>query len=584
MSENGDVDLTRFEPVLELYQGGGRDRLLPLLHEAQRTYGYIPEPVAARIGQALGVPLADVYGVVEFYHMYTTAPQGRTVVHVCTDPTCSALGGQEVLRAACRRLGVQPGETTPDGAYTVRRATCLGLCDHGPAAWVQQREAGAEFQLARVSPGALDDLLAGRGAAHSIAAVGAPRLMTRRIGAMDPLDLDAFARMDGFAALRRALTEMTPEQVIEEIKTSGLKGRGGAAFPSGMKLQFTRSAPGTPKYVVANADESEPGTFKDRVLMEGDPFRLIEGLALSAYAIGAEHGYIFIRGEYPRAYRTLRAAIQKAEAAGYLGANILGSGFNFTVEIRQGAGAYVCGEETALFEAIEGKRGYPRIKPPFPTTNGLFDKPTAINNVETLCAMPEIVLHGGAWYLQIGEGARHGTKLFCVSGHVKQPGVVEAPFGIRLSRLIDEYCGGVDGELQAVLMGGAAGTFLTPDQFDTPLNADELKAVGASLGSGAVMVFNTAVDLRDVLERLGHFFMEESCGKCYPCQLGTMRQYEILKRIAAGGLLPGDRERLMDIGLTMSDASLCGLGMSASWAVRSALQHWPELVEVGVKG
>jgi NADH-quinone oxidoreductase subunit F len=442
---------------------------------------------------------------------------------------------------------------------------------------VQKRDTGEEVQLARVTPDTVDELLAGKGAPHQAITAGEPLILLRRVGKIDPTDLAAFEDMEGFFGLRAALGEMTPEAVIEQVKLAGIKGRGGAGFPTGLKWQFTRGAADSPKYVVANADESEPGTFKDRVLMEGDPFRLLEGMAICAYAIGAEHGYIFIRGEYPRARRVLEEAIERASAAGYLGQNILNSGFNFAVEIRQAAGAYICGEETALFEAIEGRRGYPRIKPPFPTTHGLFSRPTCINNVETLCAVPDIVYNGGEWYLQFGTGETRGTKLFCVSGHVKRPGVIEAPFGIPLRRLINDYCGGVEGELGAILMGGAAGNFMTPDQLDTPLTAEDLSAAGAALGSGAIMIFNTTIDLREVLVRLGHFFMEESCGKCYPCQLGTMRQYEILKRLAEGHPLPGDRQRLLDIGQTMSDASLCGLGQTAAWAVLSALRHWPEM-------
>jgi NADH-quinone oxidoreductase subunit F len=356
-------------------------------------------------------------------------------------------------------------------------------------------------------------------------------------------------------------------------------GRGGAAFPTGTKWEGARAAPGQPKFVVCNADESEPGTFKDRVLLEDDPHRTLEGLLIAAYAIGASRGYVYIRGEYPRAYRVMQAAVDEARAAGYLGAAGPGSGLACEVELRLGAGAYICGEETALFESIEGKRGFPRVKPPFPTTHGLFGCPTAINNVETLCNVPLILAHGAAAYRQTGTQRSPGPKLFCVSGDVARPGLYEVPFGVTLRHLLFDLAGGVVGgrRLQAVLFGGAAGAFATERDLDVALTFEDLRAAGLPLGSGVIMVFDETRDLRDVLRRLARFFAHESCGKCYPCQIGTQRQLEILERLAAGRLLPGDRERLSDVGWTMTDASLCGLGQTAASAVLSALQRWPEL-------
>ena len=319
---------------------------------------------------------------------------------------------------------------------------------------------------------------------------------------------------------------------------------------------------------MCNADESEPGTFKDRVLLEGCPHRLLEGMAIAAYAVGATQAYIFIRGEYPTATKRLEVALQEAQLAGWVGNNILGTEFSFHVEIRRGAGAYICGEETALFEAMEGKRGFPRIKPPYPTEAGLFGKPTTVNNVETLCAVPDIIEYGANWFRQHGTDQSTGTKLVSVSGHVHRPGVYEIFPGIPLRHLLDQFCGGVDGRLQAVLMGGAAGTFLVPDDLDVPLTFESLRAIGSTFGSGAIMVFNDTVDIRDVLLRLAHFFQHESCGKCFPCQLGTQRQLEILHRAP----LPGDAEQLHDIGWTMTEASLCGLGQTAASAVLSAME------------
>jgi NADH-quinone oxidoreductase subunit F len=346
---------------------------------------------------------------------------------------------------------------------------------------------------------------------------------------------------------------------------------------------MTAAAPGPTRYVVCNADESEPGTFKDRILLEGDPLFVLEGMTVAGYAAGAQQGYLYVRGEYPRAQAILGRAIEAARAAGFLGERILGTAFSFDVELRSGAGAYICGEETALFDSIEGKRGFPRLKPPFPTTHGLFGKPTAINNVETLCAAAWIVGHGADAYRSVGTRESPGSKLFCISGDVARPGVVEVPYGTPLGDLLTRS-GGVVGELQAILVGGAAGAFARPDQLDLPMSFEGLRAAGLPLGSGVVMAINTRRDLRQTLLSLAHFFAHESCGKCFPCQLGTQRQLEILARVADGQVRDGDAIALQDVGFTMTNASLCGLGMTAGSAALSALEQWPELFANGRGG
>ncbi len=573
MSTDGHIDLSLLQPVLDKYQGGSRADLLPALYDAQRIYGYLPTPVLVAIGQALHVPLADIHGVTEFYTLLYREPVGKRIIRICTDPACAAAGAEDVLVAACQRAGgIHPGQTSADGEVTVERCTCLGLCDQAPAALVD------DLALVGLSSETVDELFAATAPTSVLRVTGEPRNLTRHIGVIPPTDLEAHRAAATFEPLKKVLAEMTPEQVIDTIKAANLVGRGGAAFPVGMKWQFTRGAAGTPKYVVCNADESEPGTFKDRVLLEGDPFPILVGMAIAGYAIGSSQGFVFIRGEYPQATAIVQRAIEALYAAGLLGKKILGSDFDFDITIRRGAGAYVCGEETALFEAIEGKRGYPRVKPPFPTTHGVFGKPTVINNVETLAQVPDIVWHGGEWYRQWGTPESTGYKLFCVSGHVNQPGVVEAPLGIPLRDLIERWCGGFRGAPQAILMGGAAGAFLTPDHLDTPLTFEHLRPLGASIGSGAIMVFNHSIDLRDMLRTLAHFFAHESCGKCFPCQLGTQRQMEILDRVAEGRSQPGDVERLIDLGRTMADASICGLGQTAATAVMSAIKLWPDLV------
>ena len=565
MSKTFDLDAT-----LEAYRGRGREALLPALWDVQGARGSISPGDVQQISYILRVPEADIYGVIGFYTLFHEEATGRRIIRVCGDPTCALAGADDVLHGVCSRLGISEGETTADGEYTVEHSPCLGLCDYAPAALVSER-GQSDKSLPQVTPEAL---------------LGDwTDLYFRPAGDADSVMLDAsladapqtLSQYGDYTALRKAIRGMTPDEVIAEVEASGLIGRGGAAFPTGLKWKFTRAAPGAVKYVVCNADESEPGTFKDRVLMEHRPHLLLEGIALAAYAVGTGKAYIFIRGEYPKATAILAEAIQQAEAGGLLGHNIMGSDFSLDIEIRRGAGAYICGEETALFEAIEGKRGFPRMKPPYPTTFGLFGLPTAANNVETICAAPLIINRGADWFRSIGSEGSAGPKLVSVSGHVGRPGVYEIAPGMTLRHFLDQVCGGVIGELRAVLMGGAAGTFLLPDEIDVRLTFEDLRAAGSTFGSGAIMVLNQTADLRDLLKRLGRFFQHESCGKCFPCQLGTQRQVEILERLDAPHA--GDGERLLDVGMTMTEASLCGLGHTAGIAVMSAIEKFPQLFE-----
>ena len=571
MAQAPTDDLTDLRPILDAHGGEGRPALLPVLLDAQRAFGFLSPPVVEAIGRELRVPLAEIHGVIEFYTMLYPQPVGRTIVRVCTSPICSALGGEAVLGAASRHLKVEPGEITPDGAWTIEGVECLGLCDLAPAALV------GDTPVAHAD-GARPAAWIGAPAAAPLGKIGGtPRWLSSRCGEIDPVDVDAFVQRDGFAGLRRAVRNLTPVQVVEEIKGSGLVGRGGAAFPTGTKWEMTAAAQGELRYVVCNADESEPGTFKDRLLLEGDPLSVIEGMTVAGYAVGARRGFVYVRGEYPRAQAILQRALEAAQRAGYLGERILGTGFSFDIELRSGAGAYICGEETSLFESIEGRRGFPRLKPPFPTTHGLFGAPTVINNVETLCTAAWILAHGVEAYRSIGTEDSPGSKLFCVSGDVVDPGVYEIPFGTTLGELL-RLAGGPRGELQALLLGGAAGAFAGPDQLDLPLSFEGLRAAGLPLGSGVVAAFNRTRDLRATLLSLAHFFAHESCGKCFPCQLGTQRQLELVDRIAAGVARPDDIRTLEDVGFTMTNASLCGLGMTAGSAILSAVQRWPELM------
>ncbi len=564
------------EQVLAPFQGQGRTQLLPALHAVQEAFGYISPDAARAIARALHIPEADVYGVATFYALFATEPQGRHVVHVCHGPVCRQHGADRITDALSQAWDVRVGETRADGEWTLKTAPCLGLCEHAPVALVDGRAVALDPNASPEAIAAQVEAAAqGRTPEPTPVVGGSVRVLTAWERTDRPRDLAAYQAAGGYQALERARAGEAPEHIIAAVEASGLFGRGGAAFPTGRKWRFAAQAQGRPKYVVVNADESEPGTFKDRALLEVDPHAVLEGALLAAYAIQAERVYIYLRGEYGRAYRILRRALDEARAAGYIGPRDDGA-WRVEVELRRGAGAYVCGEETALFESIEGKRGYPRLKPPYPTTHGLFGKPTVINNVETLAAVSFIVREGPDAYRAYGTDASPGPKLFPVSGDVARPGVYEAPFGITLGELL-ELAGGPQGQVRAILLGGAAGAFVGPEDLDLPLSLEGLRDAGLSLGSAAVMVFNTDRDLEQVLLDIAAFFQEESCGKCYPCQLGTQRQLELL-RLMRERRAPADaRALLADIAATMTDASLCGLGQTAGLAIQSALQRWPTL-------
>lgn len=563
-----------------------RHRLLPILHAIQERVGWISPGAVNYAAQRLGIPPAEVHSVASFYGMFSLSPRAPVVAHVCEDIACLARGAGELCAELEKRLG------SADGA-TWLRGPCLGLCERAPAALVtaageNPRERVLAPAKAEAIVSTIRDAVEGRLAgepdkldtALSVPQAGQPQLrLLRRVGQIEPADIHEYRRLGGYEALRLAL-QLGPERVVREILESRLLGRGGAAFPTGKKseavqLQLDR---GQTHYVVCNADESEPGTFKDRIVMEGDPFAVIEGLSIIALATGARKGYIYIRGEYPLATERLRHAIHSARQHGMLGTNVFGKDFQFDIELRRGAGAYICGEETALFNSIEGYRGEPRNKPPFPTQAGLFRRPTVVNNVETLINVPEIILGGGEAYSRIGTGNSTGYRLFCLSGHVVRPGVYEVRFGATLRQMI-EMAGGVggNGRLQAVLLGGAAGAFVSPQELDTPLTFEGTRAIGATLGSGVIMLFDDSIDLKQILRRIAAFFRDETCGQCVPCRVGTMRQEEALDRLVHKIPLVSVAEEvqlLREMGQAMRDASICGLGQTASSALESALNRW----------
>ncbi len=554
-----------------------RDLLLPAFHAVQSRFGWIPPGALNYICQRLTVPPAEAHGVVTFYHLFSLTPRPTAVAHVCDDIVCRIKGGERLCHELEQAIG-------PEREGRWKRSPCLGRCESAPAALVLN--AGETPSAISLAPATITGIVAARGREkaatqgsleslrRSVPQFGSARLrLLGRIGRIEPEDLKAYRASGGYSALARAI-EGGPDGVIRQVLASKLMGRGGAAFPTGRKWDAVAKAQARPHYVVCNADESEPGTFKDRVLMEGDPFAVIEGMTIAGFATGSEQGYLYVRGEYPLAHRRMATAISAARAAGLLGKNVMNASFAFDVELRSGAGAYICGEETSLFNSIEGKRGEPRNKPPFPVQAGLFGKPTVVNNVETLVNIPLILALGGEAYSGIGTSGSSGPKLFCVSGNVARPGVYEVDFGINLGGLISLAGGVPDGKaMRAVLLGGAAGTFVGRDKMDLALTFEGTRAAGASLGSGVVLVLDDSIDLGDILLRVAAFFRDESCGQCVPCRVGTVRQEELLRRLRSNRTLGSRADEmalLRDIGQVMRDASICGLGQTASNAIESA--------------
>jgi NADH-quinone oxidoreductase subunit F len=524
-----------------------RHLLLPVLHAIQDRTGWVSRGALEYACRRLSIPPAEAYGVVSFYARFALHDRGTFALHVCDDIACKCAGADELCAALERDFGA------PGAAW--HRSPCLGLCDRAPAALVERAGADhTEMQVAPITFAEADGIMRGRAWPHPtpLTPTRSPDergKLLRRIGVVDPQSIDSYLSHGGFAALKRA-QEIGAEAVIRAVSESGLLGRGGAAFPTGRKWESVAKEAARPHYLVCNADESEPGTFKDRVLMEDDPFALIEAMAIAAFATGCVKAFLYVRAEYPVARQRVENAIAQAQAQGVI---------ELDIEVRRGAGAYICGEETALFNSIEGKRGEPRNKPPFPVQVGLFGKPTLVNNVETLVNVLDIV-----------NGDFANTRLFCVSGHVAAPGVYEVPMGTPLSELL-EQAGARN--VQAVLLGGAAGSFLTPAQLDVPLSFEGTRAIGATLGSGAVMVFDDSADMKQVLLRIARFFRDESCGQCVPCRVGTKRQEEILERMLAAPSGDGraDVMLLSDIAQAMRDASICGLGQTAANAIASGL-------------
>jgi NADH:ubiquinone oxidoreductase subunit F (NADH-binding)/NADH:ubiquinone oxidoreductase subunit E len=568
--------------------------LLPVLQEAQEILGYVPAPMQEVIAAELNLPGSDIFGTMSFYSMFTWKPKGKYVVRMCQSPPCHINGAENLLQALQEELGVTVGETTPDGLFTLELSACLGACEVAPAMQINAlvfgnltrdkiRQVLADHRAGKV-PNYRKVPYSTRDFRQFKQGPQEPVLLDN-VGLVDPMDLQTSLDRGAYQALKKALTTMTPAEVIAEVMASGLRGRGGAGFPTGLKWSFTQPLTANPKYVVCNADEGEPGTIKDRYLMEGDPHKILEGMAIAGYAVGASRGYLYCRGEYFLSQCHLEKAINQATGRGYLGDGLCGTDFSFNVEVRSGFGCYICGEETALIESIEGKRGYPRLKPPFPGVAGLWGCPTIVNNVETLASVPAIINRGGAWYQSLGTADTSGTKIYQIIGQVQTPQIVEAPVGMTLRELIDTYGGGLrpGRSFKMCQTGGASGGLLTAENLDVPMDYGSLAKAGGALGSGTMLVMDDSTCGLDFLRSVAGFFAHESCGQCTPCREGTLRLLQTITRISQGGGKPEDLTFLEQLTATLMDASFCPLGQSAVVPLLSALKHFRPEIEAHIR-
>lgn len=532
--------------------------LLPLLHAFHDRDGYLSEEALRLIAKSLRTPLADLYGTVTFYHHFAREPGGLHAPRVCTGPVCCLQGGPELLAA----LKEQGATAMP----------CAGRCDEpipvlaGHRYLVGQPDGTLVERptpLPAPNPGGIEECV--------FADIRKPGRAT----------LAGYQATGGYAGLTRAVTQMTPAEVVEHIRLSKLAGRGGAGFPTGFKWKAVAEASGAPKSIVCNADEGEPGCFKDRAILDHDPFAVIEGMTIAAYATGATRGFLYLRYEYPHTLQTLEAALTSAQEAGLLGSNILGKGFQFDLYIRRGAGAYICGEEGSLLNSLEGKHPFPRNRPPYPVTHGFENLPTAVNNVETLASVPPIMRHEPEWYHSLGLGEHAGTKLISLSGDIQRPGNYEVPFGLSLKTLLYDWAGGPrpGRNFQAVTMAGLSGGFLAGEALETAtIDEPSIRSKGSMLGAAGMIVFDDSRDMVAMAHNAMGFFAHESCGKCFPCRIGTQR---LTERLNGGG--PDDLQvwlaEVNDISQTMKAVSACGLGVAAPLVVESLVRHFPAQVE-----
>jgi NADH-quinone oxidoreductase subunit F len=582
---------TRFETLQNRYPVK-RSALIPMMMYAQDEFGFVSDQMIAEIARRLDLRTVQVEETLAYYSMLRRKPMGKHHVQICTNVACMLRGGAELLEAAKKRLEIGHKETTADGVFSLEEVECIGACTGAPALQVNYDffENVTALKFDRL----IEDLDAGRKTTPEPVTAGAlhPRdktetpVISRRWGIKDSHKIDVYLQHDGYKALEKALREMNPGSIIDEVKKSNLRGRGGAGFPTGLKWSFVPKDSPKPKYVICNADESEPGTCKDRPLMEMDPHQMIEGIAIAGRAIGAKMGFIYIRGEYRYVLDIVQTALDEAYSRNYLGKNILGTGFDFDLVVHTGAGAYECGEESALMESLEGKRGYPRIKPPFPAVVGLYGCPTIINNVETLSTVPAILLEGGETYASRGTPKNGGTRMLCVAGHINKPGIYEVPLGMNMKKFIYEVAGGIPGgkKLKAVIPGGSSCPLMKADEIDIPMDYDSVAKAGSMLGSGGMVVMDEDTCMVDMARRIMHFYAHESCGWCIPCREGTSWLRKMLERFHAGYGRPEDIDLIGDLAKNMLGRTFCPLGDAAALPTISIVAKWRNEFEEHLNG
>jgi NADH-quinone oxidoreductase subunit F len=559
-----------------------RSALIPMMVYAQDQFGSLSDEVLSDIAERLDLNMTQVTETLAYYSMLRRKPAGKFHIQVCTNISCMLRGGQELYEHVQKRLGIGNKQVSQTGTFSLEEVECIGACTGAPAMQVNYDyyenldpdKVDAIFeqlQDGRIPP----PVAVISGALHPRASAEIP-VISQRFGIKNSRTIDVYLQNEGYQALERALTQMTPDQIIDEMKKSSLRGRGGAGFPTGMKWSFVPKNIDKPKYILANGDESEPGTSKDRPLLEMDPHQLIEGTIIAGRAIGANQGYIYIRGEYRYIIDIVDVAIKEAYDKNYLGKNIRGSGFDFELCTHTGAGAYECGEESALMESLEGKRGYPRIKPPFPAVVGLYGCPTVINNVETLSTVPAIIRKGGDWYAALGTPKNGGTRLYSISGHVNKPGIYELPLGFPLRRLIDEVAGGVRNgkKLKAVIPGGSSCPLLSADEIDVAMDYDSVAKIGSMLGSGGTVILDEDTCMVDMARRIMQFYAHESCGWCIPCREGTAWLRKMLNRFHDGAGRASDIPLIDELSKNMLGRTFCALGDAAAMPTISIVKKW----------
>jgi NADH-quinone oxidoreductase subunit F len=572
----------RFEKAVARYPVK-RSAILPALHIAQEQEGYLTREAMEYVASLLDLSPAQVHDAASYYTMFRFKPHGKTHIEICTNLSCALAGADALLESTCRKLGVGVDETTADGRFTVSRVECLAACGGGPAVQVN-----GEW-LERAAESDLDRVLAGEDVRRYFDWPKTPgeTMLLRNCWKENSTSIETYKAGGGYANLKKHLS-LPPDEIVETVKKSTLRGRGGAGFPTGLKWSFLPKDNPKPRYLVVNADESEPGTYKDRLIIERDPHQLVEACIVSSHAIKCRLCFIYIRGEFHQGIRTLTEAVAEAYAAGYLGKDILGSGVDVDLVVHGGAGAYECGEETALLESLEGKRGQPRLKPPFPATQGLYGCPTIVNNVETIACVSLILEKGAEWFASYGSEKNGGPKLYCVSGHVERPGIYEAPMGkVTLRELIydGKYGGGVLGgrKLRAVVPGGSSTPVLTADEIDVPMDFDEVAKAGSMLGSAGTIVMDDTTCMVWMAARLTYFYKHESCGKCSPCREGTGWMLRLLERIEAGQGREKDLDVLWNVADSIGGKTLCPFGDAAIAPPQSTLKKFRDEYEYHVR-